>query len=199
MSNLSIPNDVTNGIPADGNEVGANFDAIQAWADTHVVEAATRLADRTPAVFTRSSSVTATDSTDIGNDPAVDVVFESESGDTDGLWTSGSTLTIVNEGLYVLAVEANFVSKNNPISTCGIAPSVTAPAGWGAGFLNVSHSVTFSDSDGVGVKRSNHAIAWLPAGTTIKLQASANKPNGGANISVVFNNIKYRVLRLTGA
>lgn len=37
-SNLSIPNAIANGTTADGNEVDANFDAIQSWADTYAVE-----------------------------------------------------------------------------------------------------------------------------------------------------------------
>jgi hypothetical protein len=38
MSQLNIPNALANGIPADGNNLDANFDAIQAWADDHAAE-----------------------------------------------------------------------------------------------------------------------------------------------------------------
>lgn len=41
---LTIPNTITNAIPADGNNLGGNFSAIKAWADT--VDAA--VADQTP-------------------------------------------------------------------------------------------------------------------------------------------------------
>ena len=98
MSELTIPNTIQNGISADGDNLGENFQAIQDWADDHAAEKTYVDAHKPVAKFSRTTDVV------LAGSASSDVTWEAETGDTLGYWESGVNITIPTNGLYAVTV-----------------------------------------------------------------------------------------------
>jgi hypothetical protein len=210
MSELTIPNALANGQPQDGNQVDANFDAIKAWADTHVVEKAgatftgdvilagnpaTALvaapkqyvdAHKPVALFTRNTDIA------LSSLGTSDVTFESESGDVDGWWSSGVNFTCPASGLYHLTVVGTITSgAGSPRIKCDYVSGQTqlnnGAIGEGAtGYPNLLMGATASTRTA-----SADAQIYFTAGDVFKV---VTKEIG--NGAVTLNNVRLFITRL---
>jgi len=129
---LTITNTITNGIAADGNNLGTNFSDIKTYADANDVLVAANTAD----LALRSSTVLER-TTDISvNNNVSSVTWETET-DPDGWWSSGSTITCPADGVYAVAVEfklttsgyvyAAFMSTDDPYDNALFTASNPGP------------------------------------------------------------------------
>lgn len=120
---ISLPYTIANGNDADGDEVGANFDALAsgavplaggtmtgalildgaapATANTAASKSYVDAANPSTASFLKAANQTI-------NGTTATISFESETTDTDGWWVVGtpSTFTCPANGVYVLVLEA---------------------------------------------------------------------------------------------
>lgn len=168
---LVIPNTIANGTPADGNLVGANFDAISAWAAT----AEATIADPYPTCkFVRTTDIVATtSSTTISG---VSIEFASGLGWSD-FWTSDNDFTIPDTGVYVITVEADW-SK---------APSAANYEAVLRLFLDGNDFVSVGSadvSDPSAFRYSNGVVMYLRAGEVVHLSHQLTSLSGSQNITL---------------
>jgi hypothetical protein len=203
MSNLTIPNALANGQPQDGNEVDANFDAIKAWADTHVVETAgttftgpvilagnpaTALvaapkqyvdAHKPVCAFVRDTNLT------VANGASGAVSFETETNDTEAWWTVGSptVFTVPFSGIYAIALEIAMTTTVTVGSAEARVEALTA----GLYLPNTMIAVVS------GSRSANGGVVYLNAGSTFNVVAAVSGTGGP---SLTFDSIKVVICRL---
>jgi len=139
MSSLPALTAISNGTAADATEVDGNFDTLATFVDNELVNrdgtvamtAELTLSSSTPsgglvaaskgyvdgvsptvntAQFVRATNVSA------GGSSSGTISFETESNDTDGWWSSGSTFTCPANGIYIIQATLYKSSVNGQLT-----------------------------------------------------------------------------------
>jgi hypothetical protein len=213
MSELTIPNAFANGETADGNEVDANFDAIQTWADNHVVEksgttftgavllSGAPTADLEPATKAYVDNITLkpavfTRTTDMALSPflSVDVTWESESNDSLGYWSSGTDITVPSNGIYLCSVGIARASGSGQVMAyiTGDALSTNYPYYQNDTTIVSGAAVALGALSGTVRRWSSSAMLEMTAGQ--KLKVTLAEIGGTTSISV--GEIKLIIVKL---
>lgn len=191
MTTLTIPNTIQDGITADGNDLGANFAAIKAWADVEsaaldAVEAAPG-ANMTITVLERTTDMSLPDDA-----VQYEVTWENET-DPDGWWSSGTTITVPSSGIYAFTVEGQWDSGGGDGSTGAMYVRQIA----GGGQLVEAYQSAITDPTNRRCSGGN--VLTLRAAQTFEVTVTNIGGGGGAGgggSAVVAENVKLTIVKL---
>ena len=205
-ADATVPNNFVTGTPAVADDVDANFTAILTWLNTNAVHldgskaftgAPSYAADpSTGNELARKSYVdakadprcgawVARSSSDQTFAPGANAAFsfDTEVADSDGFWTSGSTVTIPTGKSGVYAITAALFNIG------GLAPSNSF---FGAYISMSGHAnVSLGYTSNVSTEASGSAIVPLPAGSTV--QVFVKNGSGSTSITAKCYLYVYRV------
>ena len=180
---LTLPNTIRNGIPVDGNNLEANFDAIEDFVNGEVVNVDGSVAMTAPLTLSgdptnnnhaarkayvdaQATAVMPTRRFTRTTNQAVNnttyyVVFESQTGDTIPFTLASSTLTCTADGLYVITTEADWSNAN------GVGVDLTNASGGIIIFSSPDHT------NDAAFRMSGGAAVYLRNGDQIRVLATS--------------------------
>jgi hypothetical protein len=170
ISTLAVPNTISNGIVANGNNVGANFDAIETWAAEVEVALEGNVTEKLVAGFSRTSDIVI--SLGAGVDTGtVALNIENETNDFGAFWSSGNTISVSTAGLYLV----------------GLSVVTKTPSGAGEVSLSTSLSINGGGTENLSIANQTGAstkaaakVVWLLAGGSNALTYYAGNGVGGS-------------------
>jgi hypothetical protein len=123
MSTLTLTNAFSNATTADATEVNSNFDDVKDFVDTHLLHVHSTIEPTRVGVNLHKTA------SSIATDSETAITWADEEEDTDGFWSSGTTVTIPTgkAGIYVITfwTTGSFTSSGGDWVNIAVTSSLT--------------------------------------------------------------------------